>query len=233
MVAHELNQPLCAILNYSHVCMKLVRCNENEPGKMTEVIEEISIQAERARQIIQNLRRLIANHEPHLSAVNINDDIVREVVEIMQAEARKKNITIQTRLADDIPVVDVDHIQIAQVLLNLVRNAFDAMDNMKTGHRRVLVQTLLAEDQTVEISVVDTGEGLPDDRAERIFDAFFTTRPDGLGIGLSLCRRIIETHGGKIWMKNNRGRGVTSTFSLPLNEGSRYGRLPADRIYCR
>lgn len=223
MVTHELNQPLCAILNYSNVCMKLMRGNENK-SQMTEVVEEISIQAKRARQIIRSLKRLMTNHEPHLSVVNINEDIVREVIRMMQVEAHQKNITIQTRFSDNVPVINVDKIQIMQVVLNLVRNAFDAMDSVKAGNRHVIVQTLLTENQMIEISVKDTGEGLPDENKERVFNTFFTTRPDGLGVGLPLCRRIIEMHGGKIWTKNNRDCGATSTFSLPLNGGKHYGK---------
>jgi signal transduction histidine kinase len=120
-----------------------------------------------------------------------------------------------------------------QVLLNLLRNAFDAMENVEAGDRCVTIQTLLTEDQMIEIRVIDTGEGLPDDNTARVFDTFFTTRPDGLGIGLPLCHRIIETHGGKIWMKNNSDCGATSTFLLPLNRGRHYGKLQADSIYCR
>ena len=233
MIEHELNQPLCAIMNYSGVCMKLLKDSENKQGRMTDAMAEISNQAKRAGQIIQSLRRLVTHLKPRLSAVHINNDIVQEVVRITQAEACQNNISVRTQLAANLPEIFVDKIQIVQVLLNLVRNAFDAMHDIQVDQRHLTIITLLTEEDSIEMRVCDTGEGLSDDIAGRIFDIYFTTKPVGLGIGLSLCRRIVEAHGGKIWVENNPDIGATFGFTLPFNEVMQHGKFQTNSICCR
>jgi len=127
--------------------------------------------------------------------------------------------SVQTELAEDMPLVLADKIEIEQVVLNLVRNAFDAMSDTAVGERKLTIRTSRLRSDSIELAVCDTGQGLPAEDAEKLFDSFFTTKPDGLGIGLSLSRSIIKAHGGRLWAEPNPDCGATFRFTLPLKGG--------------
>lgn len=213
-LAHELNQPLCAIANFANASKRIMKGQPDESGQVVDALEEIADQAERAGQIIRRLRTLVAKGEPRQSTVSIND-VVEEVLEMEKAEAMDQNITIQKELGDDLPSVVVDPIQIEQVVLNIVRNAFDAMADTKPDMRRITIRTSAGQDGAVEVAIGDTGAGFVSDIGEKVFDPFFTTKTKGLGVGLSLSRSIIEAHGGKLWAETNQDGGATFKFTLP------------------
>lgn len=216
-LAHELNQPLCAILNYANFCLRIMKTRTDITEEITESIEQVASQADRAGQIIKRIRSLIAKRKPQTSAVDINH-IVKEVVELERAEADNMEITVRTKLGKRLPHVLADSVEIEEVILNLVRNAFDAMTDPTVGRREVAITTRKRKGNMVEVCVKDTGKGFAS-LGQQIFDSFFTTKPDGLGIGLSISRTIVELHGGKLWAEENSDCGASFKFTLPTKRG--------------
>ncbi|MHC4743281.1 MAG: PAS domain S-box protein, partial [Planctomycetota bacterium] len=216
-LAHELNQPLCAILNYANACLRIMKTRTDITEDMTESIKQVASQADRAGQIIKRIRSLVAKRKPQTSAVDINY-IVGEVVELERGEAGKMEVTVRTKLGEDLPHVLADSVEIEEVILNLVRNAFDAMIDPTVERREVTIITRKTKGRFVEVCVKDTGKGFAA-FGEQIFDSFFTTKPDGLGIGLSISRTIVELHGGKLWAEENPDCGASFKFTLPAKRG--------------
>jgi PAS domain S-box-containing protein len=214
-LAHELNQPLCAITNYSNGCLRVLNGTDGKNQKVVDALEQISLQADRASSIISHMRSMVAKNPPARSDVNITATI-REVLDMVDSEANKNGIDISTKLTEQIQTVHANKIEIQQVILNLVRNSFEAMNETETDHRRLLIRTKNSEEGAIEISVHDNGIGLTEETARRAFDPFFTTKKDGLGVGLSLSRSIIEAHGGKLWAQPNRDGGAVFSFTLPM-----------------
>jgi signal transduction histidine kinase len=141
--------------------------------------------------------------------------MILEIIEITRGEALKNGISVLTELADHLPVVEADRVQLQQVLLNLIVNALDAMGAANEGPRQLLISTGKVETSGVLVAVQDSGPGLEAAMLERVFESFYTTKPTGLGLGLSICRSIIEAHGGRLWASTNQGRGATFQFNLP------------------
>ncbi len=213
-LAHELNQPLCAIMNYANACLRMMKTQTDITEELTDPIEQIASQADRAGEIIKRIRALVAKRKPHTSVVDMNC-VVKEVVELEKAEAGNKGITVRTKLAENLPQVMADAVEIEEVILNLVRNAFDAMSDPVAERREVTIATRLTKGNMVEVCVQDTGKGFAA-LGRQIFDSFFTTKPEGLGIGLSISRTIIELHGGKLWAEQNPDCGASFRFTLPV-----------------
>jgi two-component system sensor kinase FixL len=214
-LAHELNQPLCAVSNYADACVRLLDKKEVDIGKVKEVIGEIATQTNRAGDIIRHIRKLVKKHEPSRTKAHIND-IVREVLTLEAAEASQKNVKIKTNLSKDLPEVFVSVIEIEQVLMNLIRNSFEAMDETPSKKRKLEIQASLTDGGNILVSIEDTGKGFSNEEAEKIFDSFFTNKKNGLGIGLSLSRSIIESHGGRLWAQPNGKKGAIFEFTLPV-----------------
>lgn len=214
-IAHELNQPLGAITTYSDICLRILEPHRPKSQSLRELLEEIAAQAERAGKIIHHLRNFICNQEQHRAPVEINI-LIRETVDIMEVEARWQNITIELALQDSLPPVIADSLLLQQVLINLIRNAFDAMSTAQCEERKLKIQTLRAGERAIEVHVQDTGPGLSDKLKQKIFEPFFTTKQDGMGIGLSICQSIIEAHGGQLWVTSNNCCGTTFRLRLPL-----------------
>ena len=168
--------------------------------------------ATRAADIIRRIRLLFKKGSPQREFVDINE-VVREMVVLLQSEATPFSVSIQTELGE-IPQVMADRVQLQQVLMNLVINAIDAMKDVN-GPRELIIRSQQAEDGQVMVSTCDTGMGLPPQQADRIFDAFFTTKSHGTGMGLSISRSIVESHGGRLWAAHNSGRGASFYFTLP------------------
>jgi signal transduction histidine kinase len=215
-LAHELNQPLAAIVSYARGCALRLRADEVDRARLIEVIEEISEQALRAGEVLRRIREFVRSGELHRERLDPNE-LVREAVRLAEAEARRLGVTIRLDPSPGAPPVDVDRIQVEQVILNLVRNGFEAMEDTAKGPRELSVRTERTALGDIEIAVHDTGGGLPADVTARIFDPFFTTKPDGLGLGLAISRSIIEAHGGRLWTSNGSG-GATFHFTLPAGE---------------
>ena len=148
-----------------------------------------------------------------------------------QSKAIQAGVSIRLELAEDMPLILVDRIEIEQVILNLVRNGFEAMNDTVIGQRQLTIQTSMAGNGAIEVAISDTGEGLSPENAEKIFESFFTSKPNGLGIGLSISRSIIEAHGGNLWAESNPDCGATFRFILPL-KGAEYVQVRTDRICC-
>ena len=213
-LAHELNQPLTAIINYLEACRRLIDQPEGVNGEQTtRLMKKASDQAHRAGQIIQHLRKFIAKGETEhrLEAIN---PVVREAVDLAMVGSRELSVDMSFAFADDLPEIMIDRVQIQQVVMNLVRNSMDALTEV---HDRTLsVRTSRVDDGALQIDVIDTGPGLPKDVAERLFQPFVTTKPHGIGIGLSICKTIVDAHGGRLWATANPEGGTAFHISLPI-----------------
>lgn len=230
MLAHELNQPLAAIVNYTQGCVRRLRMRAGDSEDLCAVMEEVRGQAERAGEIIRRLRRFVAKGEPRTAEADLNS-LVREVVGLADPEARQNGVDIRLDLAEDLAPVLVDAIQIQQVILNLVRNGIDAMSGPGPERRILGVCTALTESgEEIEIAVSDTGIGIPSEIADEIFSPFFTTKAKGMGVGLSFSRALIEAHGGRLIMTSNPDGGVTFRFTLPVDRQGELGTaMPRER----
>jgi len=213
-LAHELNQPLFAIINYTQGCLKRIESGSGSPAELVKVLRQVTLQAGRAGDIIRRLRNFVGKQESQLSTVDIND-VVREAVQFLTPEARGPRLTIDLDLAEGLPEIEADMIQIEQVLLNLLRNACEALREIEEWPRRILVRTQLGDRGMIDVAIRDTGPGLSPAVSERLFQPFFTTKAEGMGLGLSISKSIIEAHGGRLWATPNPDRGVTFRFSLP------------------
>lgn len=214
-LAHELNQPLAAIANYARGCVRRLESGRIDAAQLGEAMTHVAQQSERAGEIIRRLRGLVRTHEPQRSTIRVNP-IANRAASFMEAAAREGGISVRMQLAEGLPPIQADELQIEQVLLNLVRNACEAMLSANSPMRLLTVQTRLASPQVVEIAVSDTGPGLPPEVARRPFEGFITTKPTGLGMGLAICRSIVEAHGGKLSVDANSGPGVTFSIRLPI-----------------
>lgn len=230
-LAHELNQPLCAIVNYAGGCLRLAGRETVDMETLRGSIEQIAGQAERAAAIIRRIRSLVAKREPRRTRLHVHD-VLDETMRMMEAEIARLDITVVRDLAEDLPPVRGDAVGLQQVVLNLVRNGMEAMNGRRTLNRRLTLSTRITKDgDEIEIAVADTGRGLSVQLTERVFDSFFTTKNEGLGIGLSLSRRIVEAHGGRLWGQSDGCSNTTFRFTLPA-EGAGYEQHKAHSV-CR
>lgn len=216
-LAHELNQPLTAIMNYVQACRRLLeRDDDASPERVRELMDKAVSQASRGGQIINRLRRFMAAGETERAREDVNR-VVEEASALALVGARDKAIAVQARLAPGLPDVLIDKVQIHQVIINLIRNAIDALAKAD-GERTIVLQTRRADPGEVEVTVADTGPGLAPEVKSRLFQPFVTTKPEGMGIGLSICRTIVDGHGGRIWASDHPGGGAAFHFTLPVAE---------------
>ncbi len=197
-LAHELNQPLTAIANYIRGCQRRIDRGNLEVTELTAIMQQSIHEAERAAEIIRRLRAFVNKEDPHHECVEINELITR-VSGFLRSEMERKSITLKLSLVDKLPILVVDAIQIEQVLLNLLRNAIDAVSAPWQGEKKIEVVSSMVQADRVHIEVRDTGNGLPDGERQQIFDPFYTTKDEGMGMGLSISRTIIEAHGGTMY----------------------------------
>jgi signal transduction histidine kinase len=211
-LAHEINQPLSAIVSFARGCTRRLRAGVIEAAALLEPIEQIATQAMRANEIVQRLLGFVRKQKPPRDRAAI-DDMVREVTHLLAGEARRRGVMLRLELASDLPQVEVDRIQIEQVILNLVRNALEATP---AGLQEPALEIRAeCDDGFVAVAVTDQGEGLTEEQRERVFEPFFTTKKAGLGMGLAISRSIVRAHGGRITATANPGRGATFRFTLP------------------
>jgi two-component system sensor kinase FixL len=212
-LAHELNQPLTAIMNYVNAARRtLASSSAAEAVRAAELIDKAANQTARAGQIIRQLREFVEKRESARAELDLNK-VIEEAIALGLVGFVDAGIGLRTRLKRNLPHVLIDKIQIQQVVINLVRNSIEAM--LAVATRELTVDTKVGEKGFVEVSVSDTGPGLPDEVASRLFQPFVTTKEKGMGVGLSICQSIIEAHNGRIWTTPNEGRGVTFHFRLP------------------
>ena len=210
-IAHELAQPITATANNAKASLRWLQHDPPELTRVRQGTESIIEACTLASEIINRLRSLYKKAPPKRELVAINE-VVGEMARMLGSEARGHGVSIATDLKDDLPMTVADRVQLQQVLMNLMLNGIEAM---KDAGGVVTVKSQLGEGGQIEISVSDTGPGLPLGNADRIFDAFFTTKPEGSGMGLAISMSIVESHGGRIWANRNGGPGVTFHFTLP------------------
>jgi C4-dicarboxylate-specific signal transduction histidine kinase len=215
-VTHQLSQPLCAMINYTSACLYFLRTGMPDIDKLVHNLTAAVQQAERAGQIINSIKNLPKKHEPHVTLVDINN-LIERLSGSVAADVHRHNVRLSFQLARQLPVVSADPLQIELVLLSLVRNGIEAIADAQAGRRHLSIRTSSMDD-TVEVAVGDTGGGVSDEIGEKIFDSFFSTKPNGLGLGLSISRSIIEGHGGQLWADKNPDCGMTFRFRLPVAE---------------
>lgn len=215
-MAHELNQPLSAVVNYTQGCVRRMRAGTADSVALQEAMDQASQQAQRAADIIRRIRDFIRKGDMQRESVRLNE-LVRNVVELAQPDVRRHGILVGLNLAEPLAPVLADAIQVEQVILNLLRNAVEAMEKT-TAERRLSICTSLTPGGEVEVAVQDTGAGLNPEALDQLFSPFYTTKPEGTGLGLSLSQSIIEAHGGYLRAAVNPGGGATFVFTLPLAE---------------
>ncbi len=213
-MAHELNQPLSAIVNYANGASRRLQGGIGDSDALVDAMRHISTQAQRAGEIIRRLRALVGKQPPIRSAVDLNY-LVREVCGFVEFETGKLDLQVQLQLAEGEIPVNVDLVQIEQVLLNLVRNALDALEEKPVGERELMIGTSMQDGRAL-ISVRDNGLGIPPDRMLHLFDPFFTTKETGMGMGLPISQTILENHDGSIWAESEPGVGTTFYVRLPV-----------------
>jgi PAS domain S-box-containing protein len=214
-IAHEVNQPIAAAVTNAHAALRWLSAQRPDLEEVRQALGRIVDNGNRAGEVIARTRALIKNAPPRKDCVAINDAIL-EVVALTHGEAMKNGVSVRTQLADGLAPIEGDRVQLQQVILNLIINAIEAMSGMSEGAREVLISTGIAESDAVRVAVRDSGPGLaPAAALERLFDAFYTTKPSGLGLGLSICRSIIEAHGGRLWADANVSRGSIFQFTVP------------------
>ena len=213
-IAHEVNQPLSGILTNANTGLRMLAAEPPNVAGAAETARRTIRDANRASEIIKRLRDMFSKKEPVTELVDLNN-AARDVIAIAAGELQRRGARLQTDLADGLPPVSADRVQLQQVILNLLLNAADAMDGIEDRPRSVLMRTELESDDAVRLEVRDAGIGFDPASVEKLFEAFHTTKPNGMGVGLSICRSIIESHNGRIWATLNDGAGATFSLSIP------------------
>jgi C4-dicarboxylate-specific signal transduction histidine kinase len=229
-LAHELNQPLCAIQNYASGCLRLAGKTPVDMDVLRNSIGQIGEQAERAAGIIKRIRGLVGKREPRRTTLDVKA-LLNDAVSMIEKEATRNNVTVVPELAARLPRIQADDVEIEQVALNLMRNAIEAMGDDGLAERTLTIATSRPDEGTIEVAIKDTGRGLSPKLSGTVFDSFFTTKEEGLGIGLSLSRRIVEAHGGRLWAESDGQSGATFRFTLPV-AGEKHAEHGARRL-CR
>jgi two-component system sensor histidine kinase DctS len=214
-IAHELNQPLSAISTYSDAGLYMLKSLPEENADLVTALREIKHQAQRSGDIIRGLRNFVSKGELQTSTTDINA-LVHSVLNLAMSELRNNKVEVNFSLDEALPLIITEKILIEQVILNLVRNAIDAIAEANSRTRKVHIHTLLNKDKMIEVRITDTGPGLNAEQIESIFDTFVTTKPQGIGMGLPISRTIIEAHGGKLFAERQRKNGASFVFTLPL-----------------
>jgi C4-dicarboxylate-specific signal transduction histidine kinase len=216
-IAHEVNQPLAAVVTSGNACLRWLDQDPPNVENARRSVRRSIGEAERAGEVIARVRSMAGGGAPGRERLRL-DEVILEAVELARDEIDRRGIALRVSLAGDLPPVLADPIQLQQVIANLVLNAVEAIADAP-AHERELAISAQAGDGTVVVAVADTGAGLRPDARDRLFDAFWTTKEGGLGIGLTICRAIVEAHGGRIWATPGAGAGAVFRFSLPASGG--------------
>jgi PAS domain S-box-containing protein len=214
-LAHEVNQPIAAAVTNAKTCLRWLTRDQPDVEEARAAAMRIVNDGTRAAEIIKRIRLLFKKGTSERELVDVNE-VIREMVVLLRGEAMRYSILVRTELQADTPRVMADRVQLQQVLMNLMINGIDAMKDV-AGTRDLAIKSQRAENEQVQVSVSDTGVGFPAQQADQIFNAFFTTKPHGTGMGLSISRSIVESHGGRLWAANNSPRGASFRFALPSN----------------
>jgi PAS domain S-box-containing protein len=212
-LAHEVNQPIAAAVTNANTCVRWLAGDHPDVEEARAAARRIVKDGTRAAEIISRIRLLFKKGTPQRELVDVNE-VIREMIVLVRSEAMRYNIFVGAELATNLPQIMGDRVQLQQVLMNLMVNGIDAMKDADST-RELIIKSQRAETEHLLISVSDTGVGLPPQQAEQIFNAFFTTKPHGTGMGLRISRSIIESHGGRLWAVDNSPRGASFCFTLP------------------
>jgi C4-dicarboxylate-specific signal transduction histidine kinase len=212
-LAHEVNQPIAASVTNANTCLRWLARDEPNLEEARAAAERIVKDGTRAADIISRIRLLFKKGTPQWELVDVNE-VIQEMIVLLRGEAARDSIAFRAELAADLPPVKGDRVQLQQVMMNLMMNSIDAMKDLERP-RELFIRSQRTEDELLQVSVSDTGAGLPLQQAGQIFDAFFSTKLHGTGMGLSISRSIVESHGGRLWASNNSPRGATFCFTLP------------------
>jgi signal transduction histidine kinase len=221
-IAHEVNQPLSGIITNASTCLRMLAADPPNVEGARETARRTIRDGNRASDVITQLRALFAKTEPANEPVDLNEAI-HEVIALLRSEFQTSRVILRAELGDDLPRVAGDRVQLQQVILNLLKNASDAMSSIDDRPRQLVIRTEREENDCVCLSVQDVGVGFKPQDEDRFFDAFYTTKSGGMGVGLSVSRSIIENHHGRLWATANNGPGATFSFSIPLRpESAKY-----------
>jgi len=213
-IAHEVNQPLAAVVTNAQACLRWLALETPRPDEARAAVERIVRDSNRASDVIQRIRALAKKTEPQMISLDIND-VIREAISLEQREMLSQRVSLRTELASALPPVLGDRVQLQQVVINLVMNALEAMAPVTDRPREMHILSQQDDANEVLVAVRDSGMGIDSENADRLFNAFFTTKPTGMGMGLSISRSIIVAHGGRLWASPNAEHGATFQFALP------------------
>jgi PAS domain S-box-containing protein len=215
-LAHEVNQPIAAAATDANTCLRWLARDQPDLEEARAAASRVVKDAARAAEIMSRVRSLFKKESLQRELVGVND-IIREMIDMLRSEAIRYSISMRTELSDNLPQIMGDRVQLQQVTMNLIMNSIDAMKDLD-GTREIAIMSQRAENKQLHVSVSDTGIGLPSEQADQIFNAFFTTKDHGTGMGLRISRSIIESHGGRLWASDNSPRGASFSFTLPTVE---------------
>jgi PAS domain S-box-containing protein len=218
-LAHEVNQPIAAAITNANTCLRWLTRDHPDLEEARAAAARIVKDGTRAAEIISRIRTIFKKGAPQRECLDVNE-LVREMIVLLRGETARQNVLVGTELAADLPQIIGDRVQLQQVLMNLMLNGIEAMKDVD-GMRELVVMSERAKNEDVLVSVSDTGVGLPVQQSDQVFDAFFTTKPHGTGMGLRISRSIVESHGGRLWASDNSPRGAKFCFSLPANAEAR------------
>jgi two-component system, LuxR family, sensor kinase FixL len=213
-IAHEINQPLAAIVTGGEAALRWLQRQEPDLEEARAALARVIADGRRASEVICRIRSLSRKGEQSKILLNLNE-ILEESLALVQREVSGRGISVHRELAADLAPVSADRIQLQQVLINLIMNAIQAMDAVPRDERRLSLRSFMGEDRSVNLQVEDTGIGIDEETEKQLFNAFFTTKPAGMGLGLSICRSIVEAHDGRIWASRTGGTGMTFQISIP------------------
>jgi C4-dicarboxylate-specific signal transduction histidine kinase len=214
-IAHEVNQPLGAVVNAAAACRRWLDRGTPDLDEARRAVDWITNEANRASEVIRRVRALANKTEIEKVPLDVND-VVREVIALVQRELTNHRVSLRMELAPVLPLILGDRVQLQQVIINLVMNGIEAMQSVTDRPRELAIRSREDEPQQVLLSVTDCGVGISAEDADRLFTAFFTTKSSGMGMGLSICRSIMEAHGGRLWAEANVPHGATLQLTLPV-----------------
>ncbi|WP_409518873.1 sensor histidine kinase [Paraburkholderia sp. LEh10] len=217
-IAHEINQPLAGIMTNARIVLRLLGTDPPNVEGALETARRTIRDGHRASEVVTRLRAIFRKEVVMTDAVDLREAAC-EVIELLRTEIRRKQIVLQLKALGDLPAVTGDKVQLQQVVLNLLLNAVEAMQGVGDRPRRILVEIERDDGDLIRLAVTDSGAGFEPEHAARLFDAFYTTKREGMGIGLSVSRYIIERHGGRLWATSNKRFGATFSFSVPCGTG--------------
>ncbi len=213
-IAHEVNQPLGAIVANGNAALRWLRRTPPEVAEAAMNVNQIISDGHRASQVVTSVRTMFKKDEHAKVQLDVNE-VIEEALALLRSELNSRRVSVRTKLSRELPRISADRVQLQQVVLNLVMNAGEAMDAMRVGARMLTIRSEACSPNEVIIEVKDSGPGIDPKDTDRIFDAFFTTKPQGMGMGLSICRSIIEAHGGRLWVSSSSSHGSEFNILLP------------------